>query len=135
VAHIEIVREVDLGVDEAWRRVTDWSRHGEFVPLTTIRATEHGFVARTGIGRLSFDDPMEVVAWDAPRYCRLEKRGRIMLGWAALSVDPLGPGRSKVTWAENIRVRALPRLFDGLTAFASRRLFARVVDGLLSPRR
>ena len=134
MARIDIVREVQLPAEDAWRRLTDWPRHGDLVPFTRVRTTPVGFVARTGIGRLGFDDPMELVAQDAPRYCRLEKRGKVMRGWAALSVEEISHGRSRVTWAEEITVRSLPRSLDGLTAFASRLLFGRVVDGLLDLR-
>ncbi len=130
MALIEIVREVRLTPDEAWSRLTDWAAHGQFVPLTTITQTPNGFMARTGLGPLEFDDPMDVVAWDAPAFCRLEKRGRTVKGWAELSVEPHGDG-SRVTWREEIRVTGVPRAFDGLTRRASARLFSRVIDGLL----
>lgn len=116
---------------ESWDRLTDWERHGEFVPLTRIRLTEHGFVARTGIGRVGFDDPMDVVESRSPSYCRLVKRGRVVTGWAELSVEPLNDG-SRVTWREDIHVRGTPRVLDGLTRASSTRLFSRVIDGLLA---
>ncbi|WP_456694784.1 SRPBCC family protein [Aeromicrobium sp. P5_D10] len=131
MALIEIVREVHLSPEEAWSRLTDWERHGDFVPLTRISLTTRGFDAFTGIGRAGFHDPMDVVQWDEPAFCRLEKRGRVVSGWAELSVDPIG-GRSRVTWREDIRVRGVPRLFDGLTRASSRALFSRVIDGLLA---
>jgi len=131
VALIEIVREVDLTPAEAWARLTAWERHGEFVPLTTVALTPDGFDAFTGVGRLGFHDPMEVVERRAPEFCRLEKRGRVMAGWAELSVAPLGTG-SRVRWREDIHVRGVPRFLDGLTKASSRALFSRVVDGLLA---
>ncbi len=130
MALIEIVREVPLQQEEAWSRLTDWQRHGDFVPLTSIRLLDNGFVARTGVGPLGFSDPMEIVEWAEPSYCRLEKRGRIVTGWAELSVEPLDLG-SRVVWREEIHVTGMPRLADGLTRASSRRLFSRVIDGLL----
>ncbi len=130
MALIEIVREVPLAPNTAWARVTNWPAHGQFVPLTTVTATTDGFLARTGISRLGFDDPMEIVAWQEPTFCRLEKRGRLVTGWAELTVEPDGEG-SRVTWREDIKVKGVPRLFDGLTRRASARLFSRVIDGLL----
>ncbi|MDX6277355.1 MAG: hypothetical protein QOJ72_1483, partial [Nocardioidaceae bacterium] len=126
-----IVREVALEPEDAWRRLTDWREHGSYVPLTTIALTPGGFDAFTGLGRFGFHDPMDVVESREPSYCRLEKRGRVVKGWAELSVEPLGNG-SRVTWREEIRVRGVPRAFDGLTRAASTRLFSRVIDGLLS---
>lgn len=131
MALIEIVREVRLTPAESWARVTAWERHGQLVPLTRITLTPHGFDAFTGIGRLGFHDPMDVVESREPEFCRLEKRGRLVRGWAELSVDPLPTG-SRVTWREDISVRGLPRLMDGVTRAAGRALFSRVVDGLLA---
>ena len=131
MALIEIVREVRLTPADAWSRLTDWEAHAHFVPLTTITRTDNGFVARTGVGRFAFDDPMDIVAQTPPSYCRLEKRGRLVKGWAELSVEPHGDG-SRVTWREEIHVKGVPRVFDGLTRAASSRLFSRVIDGLLA---
>ena len=131
MAHIVIVREVSLEPDEAWRRLIDWPKHGEYVPLTSITLTPRGFDAFTGIGRVGFHDPMDVVESREPSYCRLEKRGRVVKGWAELSVKPLGDG-SRVTWREEIRLTGVPRVFDGLIRASSTRLFSRVVDGLLA---
>jgi hypothetical protein len=131
VALIEIVREVRLTPAESWARVTAWQRHGEFVPLTRITLTPDGFDAFTGIGKVGFHDPMDVVEWREPEFCRLEKRGRLVHGWAELSVDPIAAG-SRVVWREDIRVRGVPRLADGVTRAASQALFSRVVDGLLA---
>lgn len=130
MALIEIVREVALTPVEAWRRLTDWPKHGEYVPLTSITLTPRGFDAFTGIGRVGFHDPMDVVESRQPAYCRLEKRGRVVKGWAELSVDPLRAG-CRVTWREEIRVTGVPRAFDGMIRASSRRLFSRVIDGLL----
>lgn len=131
MALIEIVREVGLTPDEAWRRLTDWPKHGEYVPLTSIALTPDGFDAFTGVGRVGFHDPMEVVEWREPFYCRLEKRGRVVKGWAELRVEPHGDG-SRVTWREEIRVAGAPRALNGLTKASSTRLFSRVIDGLLT---
>jgi hypothetical protein len=131
VAQIEIVREVALEPAEAWRRLTDWQMHGSYVPLTTITLTPNGFDAFTGVGRVGFHDPMDVIESQAPSYCRLEKRGRVVRGWAELSVQPTEQG-SRLTWREEIRVRGVPRVFDRLTRAASTRLFTRVIDGLLA---
>lgn len=133
MALIEIVREVPLTPDEAWSRVTSWERHGQFVPLTRIDLTAGGFDAFTGVGPIGFHDPMEVVEWREPSFCRLEKRGRVVTGWAELSVDPLGStGLTRVTWREDIHVVGMPRLMDGVTRASSKALFSRVIDGLLS---
>jgi hypothetical protein len=129
VEPFEIVREVPLTAAEAFARVTDWSRHGAFVPLTSIRLTDTGFVAHTGVGPLGFDDPMDVVEWDPPRFCRLEKRGRVVRGWAEITVDPLDLG-SRITWRELARTRGVVGPLTRVEAALGRRLFDRLLAGL-----
>ncbi|MEV7396334.1 SRPBCC family protein [Aeromicrobium sp. NPDC092404] len=131
MALFEIVREVALPPEESWRRLTDWEQHGQHVPLTRIIRTDRGFTARTGVGRLGFDDPMEIVEWSPPRFCRLEKRGRVVTGWAEVGVEPT-VGGSRVTWREDLHVRGVPRWGDGLTRAAGTRMFSRVIDRLLA---
>lgn len=136
-------RTVPLPLDEAWRRLTEWPRHASVVPLTRVMVltgppNREGtvFVARSGIGPLTFDDRMEVTVWrpptdDAPGLCRLEKRGRVVLGWAEFEVCPGPGGRSRVVWREELRVRLLPSLFDRPLEGAARYVFGRAVDRLL----
>ncbi|MEU1850617.1 SRPBCC family protein [Streptomyces sp. NPDC019990] len=143
MVNILIERTAPLPLDEAWRRITRWRRHGEAVPFTTVEVvppepTHRGtvVVARSGIGPLSFDDPMEVTVWQPPRdgapgMCRLEKRGRVVLGWAELEVRPGPGGRSRVVWREEIRVRRLPSFVDGLVGRSSRYVFGRALNRLL----
>ncbi|GAB2859685.1 SRPBCC family protein [Streptomyces deserti] len=140
---ILLERTAPLPLDEAWRRLTEWPRHGEVVPLTRVTVvtpapTGEGtvFVARSGLGPLSFDDRMEVTVWqppaeDTPGLCRLEKRGRVVLGWAEIEVRPGPGGRARVVWREELRVRFLPALFDGLLRATARAVFARAVNRLL----
>ncbi|MGW6390220.1 SRPBCC family protein [Streptomyces sp. NPDC055103] len=140
-----IERTVALPADEAWRRLTDWTAHGRQVPLTRTRVLTPGpngvgvkFTARTGIGRLAFDDPMEVARWEPPQagrpgVCHLEKSGRVVLGWAIVEVTETPGGGCRVDWTEELALRGLPRAFDPLLARAGRALFGRAVDGLLRP--
>ncbi|MET8471447.1 SRPBCC family protein [Streptomyces sp. NPDC006422] len=137
-AQIRIVRDTPLRAAEAWRRLTDWERHGDSVPLTRVTVTTPPpdaagtvFVARTGVGRCGFDDPMEVVAWQPPRRCRMEKRGRVVTGWAEFEVRALGEGGSRVEWREELHVRGVPRAADRVVAAAGRWVFGRAVTGLL----
>ncbi|MEF9881386.1 SRPBCC family protein [Streptomyces sp. P9-A4] len=138
-----VERTVPTAPEEVWRRLTDWPAHGRQVPLTRTRVLTPGpngtgtrFTARTGIGRLSFDDPMEVVRWEPPApggpgVCRLEKSGRSVRGWALVEVTGASGGGSRVVWTEELSVRGVPRLFDPVLGWAGRFLFGRAVDGLL----
>jgi len=143
VVTFELERTVPLPPEEAWNRLTEWHRHGDVVPLTrvTVRTpapTGEGtvFVARTGLGPLSFDDRMEVTVWQPPSetepgLCRLEKQGRVVLGWAEIEVR-LGPGgRARVTWREELRMRFLPGGLDPVVRVVARGVFGRAVNRLL----
>ncbi|MEV6162733.1 SRPBCC family protein [Streptomyces sp. NPDC052052] len=142
MAVFRIERSTPLPAAESWRRVTDWERHAAYVPLTVI-TTSSGpptrigsvFVARTGVGPLGFDDPMQVVRWTPPTagragLCRLEKRGSLIRGGASISVHPTDSG-SHVVWVEELTVRLLPQWADPLIAGPGRRVFGRVLDGML----
>ncbi|MGW3988423.1 SRPBCC family protein [Streptomyces sp. NPDC004830] len=143
MANFLLERTVPLPLDEAWRRITRWERHGETVPLTVVRVVPPGptregtrVVARSGAGPLGFDDPMEVTVWEPPAdggpgRCRLVKRGRVVLGWAELEVRPGPGGRTRVLWREEISVRFVPALFDGVLRRSARRVFGRTVNHLL----
>ncbi len=136
-------RTVPLPLDEAWRRLTEWSCHARAVPLTRIRVspsepTHEGtlVVARSGIGPLSFTDPMEVTVWqppgeDSPGLCRLEKRGRVVRGWAEIEVRPGPGGRARVVWREEMAVRFVPGGLDGVVERVGRYVFGRAVNRLL----
>lgn len=143
MATFHLERTAPLPIDEAWRRLTEWPRHARTVPLTRITVVTDPpnregtrFVARTSFGPLSFSDPMEITVWRPPQdgqpgLCRLVKRGRVVVGWAELEVLPGPGGRTRVEWREDLRVRALPGLFDPVLLRASRWVFGRVLDDLL----
>jgi len=155
----EVIRRTQLSADAAWRRLTDWRRHGDFIPLTDVRVMTQGLggvgtilVARTSMGPLAFDDPMEVSYWRPPTghtagICRIVKLGRVVTGWAALTVTPQeatkagqSTGRSKATsdtggatirWVEQAQFRVAGPLLNWPNAVAGKYVFGRLVDGLL----
>ncbi|MFD8011849.1 SRPBCC family protein [Streptomyces sp. NPDC058955] len=145
MSRFRVVRSAPVGPEEAWRRLTDWPAHGRQVPLTRTTVLTPGpsgpgtrFTARTGLGPLGFDDPMEVVRWEPPRgglpgVCRLEKYGRLVRGWAEIEVTAAAGG-ARVVWTEELAVRGVPRVLDGVLARAGRVVFGRALDGLLTPR-
>ncbi|MFD9305028.1 SRPBCC family protein [Streptomyces sp. NPDC060048] len=142
---IRIIRRAALTPAQAWLRLTDWERHGAEVPLTrtiieTPPPTRVGtrFTARTGVGRITFDDPMEVTLWQPPRgvapgLVRLVKRGRAITGGAEIEVRPAPVGGCEVEWREELRVRGLGAPLDPVVAAAARFLFSRALDALLRP--
>lgn len=138
-----IERTAPLPPEEAWRRLTEWRRHGAVVPLTRVSVltpppTGEGtvFVARTGLGPLAFDDRMEVTVWHppsdtAPGLCRLEKRGRTVRGWAEIEVTHGPGGRARVVWREELDMRFVPGFADPATGGTARWVFGRAVNRLL----
>lgn len=142
MAAFVVSHDSSLSAATAWARLTTWPDHGKYVPLTSISVEPPGpsavgtvFTARTALGQVGFDDPMEIVQWQPPvdelgGWCRLEKRGTVMLGWAELSVEPLGTG-SRTTWREEARPARTPRLLDRVSALSGKVLFRRVLRKLL----
>ena len=131
-----VTREVLATPERVWAAVSDISRHTAHVPLTTVvpdplgdrLGAEH--VARTAIGPVGFDDSMLVTAWEPPQRMRIVKTGRLLAGWAEITVAPRESG-SRVTWTEELWLRGAPRLTRRLADAAGQRLFGSVLDGLL----
>jgi len=137
-----VSQQVRAPATAAWAVLVDWRRHGDWAPLTVVRVTTPrpdgvgaGFVARTGIGPLAFDDPMTVESWqppggdapdDQPGRCEVVKRGRVILGRAWFVVVPLADGRCRVDWHEEVTVRphSVTRFAGPLLSLAGRVGFA-----------
>ncbi len=151
MAVFEVNRHSAHPAEQAWALLTDWRRHGDFIPLTRVLTTGDGdggpgtgqgvgatFVARTSLGPFHFDDPMEVTYWqppgDGPGVCRLVKTGRVVTGWAVLTVTP-SPTGSSISWSEDAAVRFTGSLLSWPTKIAARWVFGRLVDRLLTSSR
>jgi hypothetical protein len=120
MARFTVSLDVQAPASQVWAELVDWRKHGDWAPLTSVRiTTDHadgvgaGFVARTGIGPLGFDDPMTVVRWqppvgdepgDPPGLCEVEKHGRVIHGKAWFDVIALPGGRTRVFWHEDVTV-------------------------------
>lgn len=61
----------------------------------------------------------------------LEKRGRVVRGWAELEVHPGPGGRARVVWREQLRIRFLPGLFNPVLRATARSVFGRALNRLL----
>ncbi|WP_033353351.1 hypothetical protein [Kitasatospora aureofaciens] len=149
MARFVLTRLSPLPPADCWARLTAWPRHGDRVPFTRVsvlrgtgRRPGDVILARTALGPLRFDDPMELVELVAPTHCLLAKRGRVVRGGAELRIRAVGAGSavgagtvgagSEVIWAEELRITGLPRLFDPAVALAGRLVFGRVLDHLLA---
>ena len=120
MARFRVTLDVHAPATRTWAVLVDWSKHGDWAPLTVVRITTArpdgigaGFVARTGIGPLAFDDPMTVEQWqppagddpaDTPGRCTVAKHGRVIHGTAWFDVLPLPGRRSRVVWHEDVTV-------------------------------
>jgi len=120
MARFNVTLDVRAPVSRVWAELVDWPKHGDWAPLTSVRVTTPrpdgvgaAFVARTGIGPMSFDDPMTVVRWeppggddpgDRPGACEVAKSGRVVHGRAWFEVLPLPAGHSRVRWHEDVTV-------------------------------
>jgi hypothetical protein len=120
MARFRVSLDVRAPASRVWAELVDWRKHGDWAPLTVVRITTAradgigaGFVARTGIGPLAFDDPMTVAHWQPPAgddpgdtsgRCDVDKHGRVIHGRAWFDVIPLPAGRSRVVWHEDVTV-------------------------------
>jgi uncharacterized protein YndB with AHSA1/START domain len=129
-----------------WEVITDWAGYARWMPLTTIRrdpgATGPGwsFAGLTGLGPVRFADVMRVTDWFPPSEAghgrfALVKVGRLLGGWAEVSVLPLAGGQqTRLLWRESIVLRPvfLGRLLSPLTDRLNEALFSRVIDAMVA---
>jgi uncharacterized protein YndB with AHSA1/START domain len=139
-----IERIVAVPPRQMWGTVTDWAGYARWMPLTTMRLDQGptrvgwSFAGLTGLGRLRLSDVMRVTEWAPPAETgagsfRLVKVGRLLAGWAEVSVQPTADGeRTRLLWREDIVLRPifLGRLLAPLTDRFNEALFARVVDAM-----
>lgn len=126
-------------VNRVWERVSDLVGHASGVPLQSVTSDpgepEVGwrFTPRTSLGPLGFDDPMVVTVWEPPRRLRVEKVGRVLAGWADISLAPLPDGGTRVTWQEEVVpahtgiARRTRPLFDAAGKIIFRRALTRML--------
>lgn len=137
--------ETPLPAPVAWKRILDVHRHGEVVPLTSVRGDAlyaaqlvagSRFVARTGVGPLAVDDRMVVdeitpPVDGAPGIARIRKEGKIIRGWIELTVTPSVHGGSVVEWVQQISVWGVPDVAGAVTAAVARAAYGQALKSLL----
>lgn len=125
--------------------VTDWPRHGHYVPFTRMTVsgpsgTGQELDAVTGLGRLRFHDLMTVTEYapppgpDAPGRAALRKHGRVLRGWAEIEVVGRPGGGSRLIWTEQISPALPAVLARGLRVparVATRWMTTRLGEGLI----
>jgi len=144
MAPFTIERAVAASPRQVWEVITDWAGYSRWMPLTTMRVdpgpTRVGwsFAGMTGIGRWRLHDVMLITDWSPPAETgpgtfRLVKVGRLLAGWAEVSVSPISGGaQTRLLWREDIVIRPafVGRLLAPVADRFNRALFARVVDAM-----
>jgi carbon monoxide dehydrogenase subunit G len=141
---LHLTRETSAPPEAVWEVLTDFAAYGRWMPLTRMRVDPGaprlgwGFAGFSGLGRLGFTDSMLVTGWAPPvegngRF-RVVKTGRVLSGWADISVTALDGGGTRLDWTEDVLIKPLPfrRSFDPLLDRASRWLYARAIDAMLA---
>jgi hypothetical protein len=124
---------VPLGAADAFRLLTDFSVHERWIPLTRITAPPRRLARGDQVVAVTarfLVDRMEVVellapSGDVPGVLRMRKVGPVLLGDAAITVDPLGPAASIITWDEEVW------LAGPLPPGVTRPLLAPLLDGMV----
>jgi uncharacterized protein YndB with AHSA1/START domain len=141
-----IERTVAVPPRQVWDIVTDWAAYPRWMPLTTMRLDQGPirvgwtFAGLTGVGRLRFTDLMRITEWVPPSEettgkFRLVKVGRLLAGWAEVSVLPVAGGQqTRLLWRESVVIRPIPlgRLLAPLADRFNEALFARVIDEMVA---
>ncbi|UBU18687.1 SRPBCC family protein [Nonomuraea gerenzanensis] len=90
--------------EQVFALMTDWSRHQEWMFMTTARRVgEDGLEAYTGMRPFGFLDTMTITHWEPPTLVRVTHTGRVVRGRGAFRVRP-HPGGSRVVWAEELEL-------------------------------
>ncbi|TDB94737.1 SRPBCC family protein [Actinomadura sp. 7K534] len=100
--HAEAVS--DAPAERVFEVLTDWRRHGEWMPFTRAEGGDKvGDEIRgwTGIGPVGFLDTMVITDWRDGRRVAVRHTGRVVRGEAWFEVVPEGSG-SRIVWAERV---------------------------------
>ena len=143
-AGFTISLESPLQPGDALRRILDLRQHDRLIPLTRVNpamaaddlAAGTEFVARTGIGRLGFDDRMRVqrIFMDDPdggSGAVITKHARVIQGTIRLTITPTPTG-SHIRWYQSVRLPWLPRFVQPAAAWVIRLGYLRVLTTLLA---
>jgi hypothetical protein len=142
---LHLTRETSSAPAVVWDVLTDFAGYGRWMPLTRMQVDPGtprlgwGFAGISGVGPLAFSDSMLVSGWAPPtdgdtgRF-RVVKTGRLLGGWAEVTVTSLGAAGTRVDWVEEVVVRPLPfrRGFAPLLDRVSTWLYGRALDAMLA---
>ncbi|HTP15415.1 MAG TPA: SRPBCC family protein [Streptosporangiaceae bacterium] len=95
---------VKADAERVWQLAMNWSRQRQWMWGTQVSggaSVGAEVVARTGIGRLGFEDTMVITEWDPPRRCVVRHTGKVVRGHGIFEVVPHGPV-SEFRWTEQL---------------------------------
>ena len=135
-----VSRSTALAPEVAWSAVTDLAEHTRDVPFTDVQVPAGGLVlgaeviAWTRLGPLGIADRMLVTVLDPGRRLRLVKVGRLLRGWADITVrtDPERADGAVVDWTEELWLPGLRGPTRRLGDRVGPIVFGRVVDAVLA---
>jgi hypothetical protein len=126
---VEVSVDIDAPAATTWAVVTDWTRQGEWMPMTDVQVEAGSPVglgatlrARSGIGPASFMDPMVVDVWEPPYRCEVVHHGKVVTGRGVFIVTELPAGRSRFTWREELDSVGARKIIDRVSAAPTRAL-------------
>ncbi len=148
MAEFSITTGVAAPASEVFSRLVDWDAHSATIPFTRLHhdgpaRVGQRFVARTGVGRLGFDDPMEVRLLrrpagdrpgDAAGVAEVAKSGRVVAGRVRWTVTPTSSG-ARVDWEQQIVIPWLPRQLDPFVGLVGRAAYGAGLRRLVGPMR
>ncbi len=144
MAPVLVERTVQRPLTAVWAVVSDVAGHR--LPLTRVETDPGqpcvgwGFRAVSALGPLRLVDAMTVTSWSPPQpdaataEYAVVKTGRVLGGWARVTLTAVGPAQTGVRWAEEITLRphALGALARPATDLAVGRMFRAAVDEMLA---
>lgn len=107
---LEVVTEAQAPVGTVWAVLTRWEdqprwmRDAKEVHVTSPHREGEGVELRcpTNLLGLTVQDTMRVTRWDPPRELAVTHTGRIITGSGAFVLSEPAPGRTRITWWEEI---------------------------------
>ena len=124
----------------AWAHLVSWERQARWIPdaddVRVIGTQREGvgvrIAVRTRVLSLpAFTDILEVVRWEPPRLLWMV-HARFVRGTGEWRLEPLGGGRTRFTWTEDLRlpVPVVGEIALAVYAPVLRRLMRRAVERL-----
>lgn len=114
VATLALSVDVAAPVERTWAAATDWEGQSAWMLGTSVRSLRGGAGVGAGLEAftglrlgplpLGFLDTMRITRWDPPLRCDVVHTGRMVRGTGTFGVEPVGEGRSRFLWREDLEL-------------------------------